>query len=197
MTSTASRARRLRRLLYSGALFVAVCIPAGTAVAANVNGSTTANVTVNGGTISFCSAPPSVSFGDVALSGGGETIQADTALDVCNATGGRTGWSISATSTPFMNGSYALPLAATSIRSVPLVTCDPGSQCTGITDSVSYPVTIPAGTTPPTPAIVFAAGAGSGTGNQTVTSVFSVVVPAGAPPGAYTANWVFSIALGP
>jgi hypothetical protein len=81
------------------------------------------------------------------------------------------------------------------VQSAPTDTCD--SSCTLATNSITYPYTLPAGSTAPTPTKLYNAAANTGVGNQTVTPTFSLAIPANAPAGTYTATWTFTLASGP
>jgi hypothetical protein len=62
---------------------------------------------------------------------------------------------------------------------------------------VSYPVTVPAGSTPPTAVKVFNAAAATGGGGTNVTLSVKLSVPASAYSGTYSSTWTYTIASGP
>jgi hypothetical protein len=65
------------------------------------------------------------------------------------------------------------------------------------TNSVAYPVTLPAGATAPAAAKLYDAAANTGAGPTNVTLTFQLAVPANAYNGSYTSTWTFTIASGP
>ena len=83
------------------------------------------------------------------------------------------------------------------VDTAPSVACDTGATCTLATDAVSYPYALPAGTSAPAATTLYSAAVGTGMGDQTVTPVFSLEVPANAAAGAYSATWTFSLVSGP
>jgi hypothetical protein len=65
------------------------------------------------------------------------------------------------------------------------------------TNSVAYPLTIPAAATAPTAVKVYNAAADTGAGPVTVTPTISMAVPSSAASGGYTSTWTFTEASGP
>ncbi|MHB1975434.1 MAG: WxL domain-containing protein, partial [Acidimicrobiales bacterium] len=143
--------------------------------------------------------PSNLTFPNLTLDGQDQTTSASLTLDVGDNTGTGAGWNVTITSTQFSNGSATLPVSATSVNTAPSSTCDPGSSCTPATlsSSVSYPVTVPAGSTAPTATRLYSAGAGSGMGDQTFSPTFILAVPANAAAGAYSSGWTLSLVSGP
>jgi hypothetical protein len=73
-----------------------------------------------------------------------------------------------------------------------------GTSCDSApTNSITYPVTLPAGTTAPTPVKLYNAAPNSGGGSNTATMTFGVSVPANIHSGTYTSTWSISIVSGP
>ena len=70
-------------------------------------------------------------------------------------------------------------------------------NCSLPTNSITYPVTLPAGTTPPTAADLFDAGLNTGEGPTNVTLTANVAVPANAVAGTYSSTWSLSMSSGP
>ncbi|MGO9582833.1 MAG: hypothetical protein ACLP36_08505, partial [Acidimicrobiales bacterium] len=108
-------------------------------------------------------------------------------------------WSLTITSTTFRTGSASLSTTAATVSS-PIASCDAWfSVCTQVVamagDPPSYPVTIPAGSTPPTAATFFSDE--TGTGPQTLSFPFQVAVPAKAYSGTYTSTWTITAQSGP
>jgi len=65
------------------------------------------------------------------------------------------------------------------------------------TSNISFPYTLPAGSTAPTATKLYNAAANTGLGNQTVAGTIRVAVPANAYAGTYTSTWTFSLVSGP
>ena len=77
------------------------------------------------------------------------------------------------------------------------MTCDSGATCALATNSIAYPYALPAGSGPPTASKIFDAASSSGMGDQTVTPMFSLAIPAHVVPASYTSTWTISIVSGP
>ena len=88
-----------------------------------------------------------------------------------------------------------LPTTASTAVSVAAV-CASGS-CVNPTNTVSYPITIPAGTTAPAPVKLFNAAVGTGMGVFTVTPSVNILVPAATIAGTYTSTITLAIVSGP
>jgi hypothetical protein len=159
-------------------------------------GAATATATITAGSLAFVSTPPNVNF-SATLNGANQTVTANQALDVSDATGSGAGWSITATSTTFTTGSVTLATNSTTIQSAPTTACDSGSGCTLATNSIGYPYSLPAGSSAPTATKIFNAAANTGQGNQTVSVTWSLAVPATTSPGTYTSTWTLSLVSGP
>ncbi|MBV8950451.1 MAG: PKD domain-containing protein, partial [Actinobacteria bacterium] len=165
------------------------------------NGGTSAQTTrpstVAGGP-AWVSTPGPISFAG-ALTGQDRTLTATLPLDVAGGvlTGG---WNISATSVTFTTGGatpHMLPTDATTVQTAPTVSCDTGGTCTPASNSVTYPYTLPAAASAPPATKLFNAGANTGMGNQTVTPVFTVRVPANTYASSYSSTWTFTLSSGP
>ena len=159
-------------------------------------GSVAANATVSAGTLGFVAPVPNIAFG-TNLNGRNQTMSTTLSFNIGDATGSGAGWKVTATSTQFTSGSHTLASDATTVGTAPAVSCDTGVTCTTASNSVSYPYVLPAGTTAPTATAIFNAGAGTGMGDQTVTTGFSVALPANVYAGSYSATWTFSLISGP
>jgi hypothetical protein len=181
-------ARRLFAVaLFAGGAVVATSVPA---VAA------TATATLTSGTLGFVSAPANTGF-SIGLTGKDIVATATQTFDVSDATGSGAGWNITATSTTFTAGSKSLAPTSVTVQAVPTVACDSGASCTTATNGVSYPYTLPAGTTAPTATKVHSATANTGLGNQTVTLVFQLAIPANVFAGNYSSTWTYTLVSGP
>jgi hypothetical protein len=158
-------------------------------------GATSATATLTGGSLAFVTSPPAISF-SATLDGTSQTATATQPLDVGDATGSGAGWNLTATSTTFTAGSHTLP--APTIQSAPDVSCDAGVTCSPATLSgITYPYTLPAGTTAPAATKLFNAAANTGMGDQTVTPTWQLPLPANSYGGTYTSTWTLSLVSAP
>jgi hypothetical protein len=185
---------KLRTMLPAAALTIGSLL-----LVAAPAGATTATETLTAGSLGFASTPGSVTFPATTLNGQDKTVTAPQPLDIADATGSGAGWNITATSTLFKSGTYALPAGATTITSAPAApTCDSNVTCTpGGSTTVSFPYTLPAAATAPTATKVFNAPAGTGMADQTVTPTWSLAIPANAYAGSYTSTWTLSLVSAP
>ena len=170
------------------------------AVAFGVTGAfaDTANVTatVSGGSLSeSTSAAPSFS---VTLNGSDQTAIYTLPITVTEARGSGAGWNLTITSTQFSTGGGSpntLPTNASTVASI--TSSCAGGTCTNPTNSVTYPVGVPAGSGPPTAVKFFNAAANTGMGKFTVTPTIDVSVPANAYAGSYSSTVTLAVASGP
>ena len=161
--------------------------------------ATPATATISAGSLAFVASPATAGF-SVTLNGLDQVATTSQSFDVADATGSGLGWNITATSTTFSTGGATprtLPPAAVTIQSTPTVTCDTGATCTLATPSVSFPYSLPAGSTAPTATKVFNAAANTGLGNQTMLATMRLAVPANTFAGGYAATWFYSLVSGP
>ena len=108
------------------------------------------------------------------------------------------GWNETVTSTTFTTGTHSLSTSASTITSAPTVACNTSyANCTAATNSVTYPVTVPAGSSPPTAVKFVNAASGTGAGQFTVTPTISVSVPQNSFAGTYTSTLTIAIVSGP
>lgn len=140
--------------------------------------------------------PTTVTFASQTLDGLDHTKTVTATFDVTDNTGGD-GWNITATSTSFTAGTHSLATTATSVQSAPTDTCDSGWTCSLVTNSTSYPYTLPAGATAPTATKLVDAALGTGAGHQTITVTFTLSVPANAYSGSYASTFTFALVSGP
>jgi hypothetical protein len=141
-------------------------------------------------------APATVAFSAVTLTGTNRTATASGALAPSDMSGNASGWNVQATSTTFTNAaSKTLPATATTVTAAAATTAS--GNCDLPTNSVAYPLTLPAGTTAPTAAKVYNAAIGTGGGPLTLTLSFQLAIPANAYAGSYSSTWTFTIASGP
>jgi hypothetical protein len=141
-------------------------------------------------------APSSVSFGSTTLSGLDQTLSASVSLSPNDLSGSGSGWNITGTSTTFTNGSgNALPTTAATVTAASATGLS--GNCSLPSNTVSYPATVPAGSTPPTATRLYNAAAGSGAGPVTVALTANLTVPAAVRTGSYSSTWTLSIVSGP
>lgn len=183
---------RARMLLFgafvAGGALLATSLPAA---------ATSATATLSQGTFGFVTAPAATAFPSITLTGADVSANSTQTFDVGDATGSGAGWNITATSTTFTAGSHTLPTTAVTVQSVPSVACDAGASCQVATNGTSYPYSLPAAATAPTATKIFSAAANTGLGNQTVTLVFKLSVPASAFAGSYASTWTYTLVSGP
>lgn len=165
------------------------------------NGGTSAQVSSTFGvtrTLGFVTDPGGVAFSGV-LTGLDQTLTTSLAMDVGDGTAS-SGWSISGTSTTFTTGGatpYTLPTTSVTVRTSPSAACDGAANCTLPSNSIGYPLALPAGATAPTPAKLYQAASGSGVCDQTVMPSFTLAVAPDSYAGSYTSTWTFTLSSGP
>src|SRR5881227_3601886 len=100
------------------------------------------------------------------------------------------GWNLTITSTQFTTGGGSPHTLSTTASSLTGVTssCVGGSTCTNPTNSVTYPVGVPAASSPPTAVKYFNAAASTGQGKFTNTPAVDVSVPANTAVGSYSST---------
>lgn len=148
--------------------------------------------------------PPATASFAVTLDGTDKTGTYNLAIPVSytsNASNkfATNGWHITATSTTFKGNTTlrTLPTTASSITSFPDSVGCTQANCTDTTNSLSYPITIPAGTVAPSPVTAFNATAPSGAGGNTVTLQVSVGIPANTFADVYASTLTLAIIEGP
>ncbi len=184
------------RGLYLCSIILLAMVVGGSAIAYADSG--TAKVAVNAGNLTESNATNQVSL-DV-----NKNLQLGTytlPITVADARGSGSGWKLSITSTQFIHpgngkGNYVLPTNASQITRVS-VSCSTYSTCTNPINSISYPLFVPAGTTPPPPVKFFDAAVGSGLGKFGLTMLVNVTIPAKTQPGTYTSTVTLAVANGP
>jgi hypothetical protein len=151
--------------------------------------------TCSGGSLTL-SAASSASFSAVTLDGTNQTVSTTLALTPDDETGSGSGWNVTGTSTAFSDGSgHNLSSTATSVTAASVSAGSP--NCSLPTNSIGYPVTLPAGAGPPTAVKVYNAAAATGKGQQSLTLTFQLAVPANTFHGTYNSTWTFAIVSGP
>ncbi|MGA3362757.1 MAG: hypothetical protein ABSD82_12095 [Solirubrobacteraceae bacterium] len=172
------------------------------ALPAASQGATTASVTLSAGSLAFINSTPAttITFPTTTLNGTNQSITSTLGFDIGDATGSGSGWNVTATSTTFTSGAHTLPTTSTTVAAAPTATCDAGATgCTVATNTVSFPYSLPAGTTAPTATKLFDASANTGMGDQTFTPTWTLAIPANAVASGtpYTSTWTFSLVSGP
>jgi len=131
------------------------------------------------------------------LNGGDHTPTYATPLTVNDTrTTGSLGWNLTITSTQFSTGTRTLATNASTVTGVTSA-CANGGLCAILTNSVTYPVNVPAGSSPPTPNKFHNAASATGVGAFIVTPTIAVFVPQNSYAGSYTSTLTVAIASGP
>lgn len=120
---------------------------------------------------------------------------------VIDARGSGSGWKLSITSTRFFFNDNdkdrdMLPANASQITQVK-VSCSVHSTCTLPINSISYPLLIPAGSTPPSPVKFFNAASGSGLGVFSLSALVNISIPANVEAGNYSSTIYLAVTSGP
>uniref|UniRef100_A0A831TEY6 WxL domain-containing protein n=1 Tax=Thermorudis peleae TaxID=1382356 RepID=A0A831TEY6_9BACT len=188
----------IRRGLALGLMVMFAATLAGSAVADDVTG--TAEVTGGSLTMSATDGPTftAANGNGFTLNGTDQTKTDPFNIDVVDARGTGAGWNLQITSTTFSTGGATPKTLATNASQITAVsvTCDQGT-CTGPSNSITYPLTVPAGSTPPTAVKFYNTAVDTGMGDFTVTPTWSLSVPANAYAGTYTSTVTITIASGP
>jgi hypothetical protein len=164
--------------------------------AAGLAASVTATGTISGSTLSLTtSATPTFSAN---LDSGDQTPTYTMALTTQDTRGTGAGWNETITSTQFSTGApnnYTLSAGASTITGV-AVANGTGTN-TAPTNSITYPVSLPAGSGPPSAVKFFDAALNTGMGKFTVTPTVGVFVPQSTFAGTYTSTLTIAIVTGP
>jgi hypothetical protein len=176
--------KRFHILLAGMAAFVVSAAPASAA-------TSTVTGTVTAGTLSIATAA-APTFG-VTLNGIDQVATYTVPTTVTDATGTDNGWNLTVSSTQFTTGALTLSTGASTVTGV-ANSCVGGSTCTDPTNSISYPLAIPAAA----PAVKYFNGAAStGAGKFTNTPTIAVAVPANTRAGVYSSTLTLSAVSGP
>jgi hypothetical protein len=127
-----------------------------------------------------------------------QTASYSLAITVVDARGSGGGWNLMITSTWFSMAKSKghLPAKASSISGVSFA-CGMLSTCTYPSNSIRYPLVIPANSTPPPPVKFFNANVRSGLGNFSLAMKVNVTIPSDAESGTYISTITLQIANGP
>jgi sugar lactone lactonase YvrE len=164
------------------------------ATSPGVGSATTNTFIVTGPLLYIPLTSPTFSF---TLNGTTSTATSTRTFRVSDTTQLNAGWHVTITSTQFTSSlGNTLPVNALTIMSV-ATACTPSKTCVLPTNRISsYPITVPAGTTQPAAVTYFSAAAGTGTGDVTVTTTFSLTVPPGTAAGTYTSTLTEALVKG-
>lgn len=155
--------------------------------------SVTATGTVTGSTLSTStSATPSFSDN---VDNGDQTQTYTIPLTTQDTRGTGAAWNETITSTQFTTGTQTLATNASSLTGVTSA-CASGT-CTNPTNSITYPVAVPAAPTAPAAVKFFNAALNTGMGKFTITPTIGVFVPQNTFAGTYTSTVTLAIVSGP
>jgi hypothetical protein len=128
----------------------------------------------------------------------GDQTPTYTALLTVNdtRTSGSVGWNLTITSTQFTTGTKTLATNASTVTGV-TSTCANGGICTNPTNSISYPVSVPAAPTPPTATKIYNAASATGIGTFSITPTVGVFVPQNSFAGSYSSTLTIALVSGP
>jgi hypothetical protein len=159
--------------------------------------NTTVTGTISAGSLGITtSATPSFS---VTLDGTDKTPTYTVPTTVTDTTGAGAGWNLTVTSTQFTTGGGSPNTLATNASAITGVanSCTGSGTCTSPTNSIGYPLGVPAAAAPPAAVKYFNAAAGTGAGEFTNTPTVQVAVPASASAGTYTSTLTLAAVSGP
>jgi hypothetical protein len=149
----------------------------------------------SGGSLTLKTSP-TATFPSVTLNGYNATTSLVIELTLSDQTASGSGWNLTGTSTTLTAGAEKnLPTTATTITAAAKAAAT--GNCKLPTNSVTYPVTLPAGTTAPTAAKLFNAAAKTGEGPTTVKLTTKVALPANTRAGSYSSTWTLAMVSGP
>ena len=130
--------------------------------------------------------------GDIDLRG----ASARVALRVSDMTGGGEGWRLAATSTSFRDSAGRV-LPGTAVVVIAGGASAVADNCSLPTNSVSYPVRLPAGPTEPPSVELYDAAPDTGSGPSDLAFTFAVKAPAAVAGRHYSSTWTFTLSSGP
>jgi hypothetical protein len=140
--------------------------------------------------------PATAPFGSLTLNGTNQTATQNVAFSPSDATGSGVGWNLTGTSTTFTNGGgKTLPTTATTITAGSSAVA--AGTCRLPTNSISYPVTLPAAAVAPKAVKLYNAAAATGLGTATSTLTFKLAIGPNSYNGTYNSTWTFTLASGP
>lgn len=140
-------------------------------------------------------APSTATFTTTTLNGASRVLTSNLSFTPNDGTGSESGWNLTGTSTTFTSGTHTLPTTATTATAASAALA--AGTCQLPTNSITYPVTLPAATTAPTAVKLYDAAVATGVGTSTLSLTFSLAVPTNVRAGTYTSTWTFSLSSGP
>jgi len=149
--------------------------------------------TCTGGSLTIGQPNGGVQFNGLNLNGKDRIDNAQPSWTPSDLTGSNAGWNIQLTSTLFTTGSHTLGANVTTVTSASRSTT--AGTCTLPTNSVGYPITVPAGAGPPTAVKIYNAAANTGEGVSPIN--FNISLLADDYSGTYNSTWTVTIASGP
>lgn len=177
-------------------LIVTIALAALAAATAAVAGNVTATASITGGG-SLALSHGSAATVSSTLDGTDQNATYTLPLSLSDIRGTGAGWNVTVTSTLFSDGSgHAFPAGTSSVTGVTSA-CVSGGSCTSATNSVTYPLTVPAASTAPAAVKLFNAAAGTGMGRFTLTPTFAVAIPGNAYAGSYASTVTLAAVSGP
>lgn len=197
---TICRIRPLRFLVTALFMMALTIMASSAAFADSSPGSTVVNGT---GSVTQSISTPTIPT--VTLAGIDQTVNYTLPTTVVDATGTGNGWNLTLTSTTFSTGGgtpHTLATDASTITSVTssCITPESGSiTCTNPTNAISYPLTVPAAASAPTPAKFFNAATATGMGKFTITPTIAIAIPANtyASGSGYSSTLTVAVISGP
>jgi hypothetical protein len=131
------------------------------------------------------------------VNSGDQTPTYTTPLTVNDTrTSGSVGWNLTITSTQFSTGTRTLTTNASTVTAVSSA-CPNGGICINTTNSLTYPVNVPAGSSPPTANKFYNAASATGVGTFTITPTITVSLPQNSYAGSYTSTLTIALVSGP
>lgn len=186
-------ARGFRRLLVAGTVLVLGLATAPVSWRATVSSAMAA-----GSLTESIATAPAVS---VTLNGTDQAPTSTMDISVADSRGTGAGWNLTITSTQFSTGGASPRTLSTAVASITAVaaatTCVPSSTCVAPTNSVTYPVPVPAGPVAPAAVKFYNAALNTGLGTFTISPTIRLAIPANAYAGSYTSTITVSIVTGP
>ena len=159
-------------------------------------GTITASATVSGAGSIALSNGATASLTST-LDGTDQAVSYTVPLTLTDARGSGAGWNLTLTSTTFDDGAgHTLATSASTIASVAMA-CIGGNSCTSATNSITYPLTIPAAASAPAAVKVFNSAANTGMGRLTITPTVNVAIPGNSYAGTYTSTLTVAAVSGP
>ena len=141
----------------------------------------------------------SIGIGSLTTSSSSQQETYTLPVTISDLTGSGSGWNLQITSTQFTTGGGSpatLPTNASVVQSV-TTSCVSAGSCTATTNSVSYPLTIPAASVAPTAVKLANAAALSGMGETALSASVQLTIPANVLAGVYSSTLTLTIASGP